>query len=53
MENILSFGSTLLNPYSYLNSQLAIKKQDDESVTLELSKLMGQQLEINKILKYP
>jgi hypothetical protein len=41
MENILSFGSTVPNPYSYLNSQLVIKNQDDESVNTRIVKVNG------------
>jgi hypothetical protein len=41
MENILSFGSTVLIPYSYPHSQLVIKNQDDELVNTRIVKVNG------------
>jgi hypothetical protein len=51
MENILSFGSSVLNPYSYLNSQLVIKNQDDESVNTRIVKVNGTAVTINIIYR--
>jgi hypothetical protein len=41
MENIQSFGSTVINPYSYINSQLVIKNQDDETVNTRIVTVNG------------